>query len=243
MENSNRLHETYRTWVSILIPMYNEENTISFVLNKIKKTMAGQDYEIIVVDDGSTDNSANQVQTFIAINPNMNIQYYHQKNLGKGGAIRTAMANASGEVLVVQDADLEYNPDDILPLLEPFKNGEKVVYGSRNLDPKNREHSSLFFYWGGLLVTYVTNWLFGSNLTDEATGYKLFHASLLQEIDFSNNDFAWEPEFTAKILKKNISIIELPIQYKPRSKSEGKKISWKDGIKAIWVLFKEYIRK
>ncbi len=233
----------YRYWASILIPMFNEFETINFVLNRLKKAMVGLRYEIIIVDDGSFDGSKSQVQTFIALNPHMNIQYIHQENMGKGGAIRTAMQHASGEILVVQDADLEYNPQDILPLLKAFEEGARVVYGSRNLDPENREHSSIWFYWGGLLVTHVTNLLFGSRLTDEATGYKLFHASIMNDLSFEHNDFAWEPELTAKILKKNIVIVEKPISYKPRSASEGKKISWIDGVKAVWVLFTEYMKK
>lgn len=233
----------YQYKVSILIPMYNEAETIQFLLNKVKQALASIDHEIIVVDDGSLDHSKQEVEKFQQANPQLAFKYVHQKNMGKGGAMRTAIEHASGEILVVQDADMEYNPADILPLLKPFDEGQKVVYGSRNMNPENREHSSVFFYWGGLLVTFATNFLFRSKLTDEATGYKIFHASLFDEFSFQHNDFAWEPEITAKILKKKIDIIELPISYKPRSKDEGKKISWIDGVKAIWVLLKEYFRK
>lgn len=235
--------EPYKFKISILVPMYNEAGTILFVLNKIKQAMQGLSYEIIVVDDGSTDDSAAETKKFIAINDQLPISYYYQDNQGKGGAIHRAIEESSGEILVVQDADLEYEPKDILPLLGPFENGAKVVYGSRNMNPENREHSSLMFYWGGLLVTFATNFLFGSKLTDEATGYKLFHADLFEDFDFRHKDFAWEPEITAKILKARIDIIEKPVTYKPRSKSEGKKISWIDGIKAIKVLLVEYFRK
>ena len=242
MSQGQQLPITYTYWASILVPVYNEGETILFVLNKLKKALVNLNYEIIVIDDGSTDSSAEKVQTFISLNPHMSIRYIYQNNQGKGGAIRTGMQAAQGEVLVVQDADLEYNPGDIIPLLEPFKKDSQVVYGSRNLDPKNREHSSVFFYWGGLLVTYVTNLLFGSQLTDEATGYKLFHANIAKEFTFQHNDFAWEPEITAKILKNKIEIVELPISYRPRSKAEGKKISWVDGLKAIWVLVNEFLK-
>ncbi len=229
--------------VSLLIPVYNEESSLLFLLNKIKIALIEIDYEMVIVDDGSTDQSAEKIETFIVLNPHLKIQFIRQTNLGKGGAIRTAIRNALGRVLVVQDADLEYEPEDIIALLEPFKQGEKVVYGSRNMNKENREHSSLFFYWGGILVTKVTNFLFSSNLTDEATGYKLFEAELFNDISFKENDFAWEPEVTAQILKRKIKIVEKPIQYHPRTKNEGKKISWKDGLKAIFVLFKEYFKK
>lgn len=229
--------------MSILVPMYNEKETILFVLNKIKLALAGESFEIIVVDDGSVDRSGEEVEKFMVLNPHLAVQYVHQINQGKGGAIRTAIQHASGEILVVQDADLEYDPKDILPLLTPFLEEALVVYGSRNLRKGEREHSTLLFYWGGLLVTHVTNLLFGSKLTDEATGYKLFHASLFESMSFKHNDFAWEPEITAKILKKKIPIIEKPITYKPRSKDEGKKISWKDGVKAIAVLVSERLKK
>ncbi len=233
----------YKYRLSILVPMYNEAGTILFVLNKVKLALEGESFEIIVVDDGSVDHSRDEVENFIALNPSLPVHYHHQINQGKGGAIRTGIKNATGEILVVQDADLEYDPTDILPLLTPFIEGAKVVYGSRNLSKGEREHSTLLFYWGGLLVTYATNFLFGSKLTDEATGYKLFHASLFETLSFKHNDFAWEPEITAKILKNKIDIIEKPITYKPRSKDEGKKISWIDGVKAIAVLVAERLKK
>ncbi len=233
----------YKYKLSILIPMYNEAETIRFVLNKVCKALENQSFEIIVVDDGSSDESKKMVQQFQSLHPKLAIKYIYQHNLGKGGAIRTGIEAASGEILVVQDADLEYDPEDILPLIPPFEQGTRVVYGSRNMNKENREHSSLFFYWGGLMVTHVTNLLFGSKLTDEATGYKLFHAKVFENFNFKHNDFAWEPEITAKLLKNKIEIVEKPISYKPRSKAEGKKISWKDGIKAIWVLLCEFIKR
>jgi glycosyltransferase involved in cell wall biosynthesis len=222
--------------------MYNEAGTILFVLNKLKKALQNIEFEIVVVDDGSQDQSGEEVEKFIALNPHLPVFYFRQDNQGKGGAIRTAIKNATGEILVVQDADLEYDPKDILPLLTPFEEGELVVYGSRNMNKEKREHSTLLFYWGGLLVTFTTNWLFGSRLTDEATGYKLFHSCVFDRLQFHHNDFAWEPEITAKILKQQIAIIEKPITYKPRSKGEGKKITWRDGLKAIWVLLVERLR-
>ncbi len=223
--------------------MLNEKDTIVFVLNKVKQALADFQYEIIVVDDGSTDGSEEPVTQFMAINPDIAVQYIYQPNMGKGGAIRTGIEAANGEILVVQDADLEYEPRDILSLVALFNENVQVVYGSRNMVKKDREHSTLLFYWGGLLVTLVTNLLFGSHLTDEATGYKLFHAEVFENLSFRHNDFAWEPEITAKLLKQKYEIVEHPISYTPRSSAEGKKISWRDGIKAIWVLVSEYLRK
>lgn len=242
-QNAFSREKPYKFRVSLLIPVYNEEKTILFLLNRIKKAMVNENYEIVLVDDGSTDKSSDQIQTFVHMNPHLNIQHLSQKNMGKGGAIRTAIKYASGEILVVQDADLEYDPEDISSLLVPFEQGSLVVYGSRNLVVENRQHSSVFFYWGGLLVTFFTNLLFGAKLTDEATGYKLFHATIFEKFGFTHNDFAWEPEVTAKILKRKIEIVEKPIHYQPRSKSEGKKISWIDGVKAIWVLLIEFIKR
>lgn len=234
-----RKTERFAYQASILIPMYNEENSILFILNKVKTALSHFRYEIIVIDDGSTDQSAQEVKKFMSLNPQITIKYLHQNNQGKGGAVRTGLQQAEGEIIVIQDADLEYEPSDIPSLLALFTNGAQVVYGSRNMVKGKREHSSVFFYWGGLVVTFFTNLLFGSKLTDEATGYKLFHAQVLENLSFKNNDFAWEPELTAKILKQKIEIVESPVSYHPRSIDEGKKISWKDGVKAIWVLIKE----
>lgn len=239
-----QLQNTYAFEVSILIPAYNEEATILFIINSITRTAFNKSYEIIVVDDGSTDRTAQLIENYKQTHPEINLSYIFQENQGKGGAIHTAIKHSQGEILIVQDADMEYTPSDYPQLLKPFEeNGALVVYGSRNLNNENREHSSQLFYWGGILVTKVTNLLFRSSLTDEATGYKLFHSSLFSQFNFRHKDFAWEPEITAKILKNDIKIHETPISYHPRTKAEGKKISWKDGVKAIWVLFQEYFNK
>ena len=234
----------YQYKVSILIPAFNEEKTIGVIMSKIVAADFADDYEIVVVDDGSSDNTKICVENFKNKNAHLNIIYSYQENMGKGAAIRKAIELSSGEILVIQDADLEYDPLDIKKLIELFNNSDcKVVYGSRNMNRKNHTHSSLLFYWGGILITIVTNILFQSSLTDEATGYKLFHASLFETYCFSNNDFAWEPEITAKILKDKINIYEAAISYHPRSRLEGKKISWMDGVKAIYVLLYEYFKK
>lgn len=243
-EQSTKLHlAEVHPQVSLLIPVYNEGESVLFLFHKIKKALAELSYEWVIVDDGSTDDSAEKIRHFIKMNPELSIHFYQQKNQGKGAAIRTAIEHAHGDILVVQDADLEYDPTDILRLIEPFREGAMVVYGSRILHPENKEHSSPFFYWGGRLITWATNLLFRSQLTDEPTGYKLFSRHLFENLGFIENDFSWEPEITAKILKKRIAIVEKPIRYTPRSKAEGKKISYRDGLKALRVLWREFLKK
>lgn len=233
----------YQWGLTIMIPAYNEEGTLTFLLNKLIQTKLPYSFEIIIVDDGSTDGTTDIIRGFLKRHPQHAIRFFQKKNQGKGSAIRLAVEHAQGEILIVQDADLEYDPNDIPKLLVPFSQGAKVVYGSRNLNKKKPTYSHITFYLGGLFVTYWTNFLFGSQLTDEATGYKLFHASLFKDLNFKSNGFAWEPEITAKILKKNIQIHEIPIYYNPRDKKMGKKITWHDGTKALWTLLKEYFKK
>ncbi|MCJ8278170.1 MAG: glycosyltransferase family 2 protein [Bdellovibrionales bacterium] len=237
------VQDSYKYEVSVLIPAYNEEATILFVINSVVKTEFSSNFEIIIVDDGSTDQTQKLIEQYKNKNPQVNLKYFYQENQGKGGAIHTAIQHSEGEILIVQDADMEYTPSDFPALLKPFEDGAQVVYGSRNLNTEDREHSGLLFYWGGILVTIVTNLLYSSKLTDEATGYKVFHAKIFEQFNFKHKDFAWEPEITAKILKKKIKIHEVPITYHPRSKAEGKKITWKDGVKAVLILFLESFKR
>jgi glycosyltransferase involved in cell wall biosynthesis len=228
--------------LSILIPSFNEEKTIIAVLEKVISRNWQRDYEIIVIDDGSTDQSELLIKRFQKENPKINIQYFYKENGGKGSAIRLGIEQAKLDYVIVQDADLEYEPSDYAQLLALMDKGAKVVYGSRNAIKEGREHSTLMFYWGGLLVTYVTNFIYGSKLTDQCTCYKLFDKNIFNSISFLHNDFAWEPELTAKILKQGHTIEEAPISYHPRGIEEGKKITWRDGIKAVWILIKEYFK-
>ena len=217
--------------ISVLIPTYNEEKTIKKVINEVKKVTKKYKSEIIVINDGSTDNTPKiikKVPKIIVIN--------NTKNFGKGYSIRKGIKKAKGDVLIIQDADLEYNPQDISKLLKPLQdNSAEVVYGSRVL--KNNPISHWTFNLGGRLITFITNLLFNSKITDEPTGYKLFRKSILKDINLSCRGFEFCPEVTAKIAKKGIKIYEVPISYNPRPVTE-KKIKWYDGIAAIFYLIK-----
>ncbi len=217
--------------LSIIIPVYNEQKTIKLLLDKVKSVEFGIKREIIVVDDCSTD------QTFeISKNEGVKV-FHHEKNLGKGAAFKTGLNNCSGDVIIIQDADLEYDPEDIKLCLEPIlKKQAQVVYGSRELNKKNKIHSNWLFFLGGKTVTWLTNLLYNSHLTDEPTCYKCFDAKLIKSINIKGNGFEWEPEITAKILKRGTKIKEVPINYFPRKK--GKKMKYRDGIKALWTLLK-----
>ncbi|MBU4369706.1 glycosyltransferase family 2 protein [Patescibacteria group bacterium] len=221
------------TKLSIIIPAYNEESTIEKLLDKVRVIeIPNVEKEIIVVDDCSTD------KTFEILKKQKDLKVIRQeKNQGKGAAFKKGLKHSTGDIVIVQDADLEYNPEDIKLCAEPIlKNQVKVVYGSRELNKKNKTHSSFIFFLGGRLVTLVTNILYGSHLTDEPTCYKCFDAELLKSIKINGNRFEWEPEITAKIIKKGIVIKEVPISYFPRK--EGKKIKYRDGLRAIWTLIK-----
>lgn len=229
--------------LSIIIPAYNEEKTIASLIEKVKSVDYGMKTEIIVINDGSKDNTLQVINNI----PKIKVVTY-AVNRGKGGAIKEGFRQAVGDIMIVQDADLEYDPNEIPSVVEPIiKRNAKVVYGSRFLSSiqleKNRfflkhNKSYLFAYLGGRIITFTTNFLFWSKLTDEPTGYKCFKSEVLKNINIENNGFEWEPEITAKVLKKGIKIAEVPISYHPRTYTEGKKINWKDGFKAIWTLVK-----
>ncbi len=229
------------TKLSIMIPAYNESRTICFRLEKLKQLQLPNQIqkEIVVVNDCSTDDTEIIVQKFREENPQIEVVYCkHERNKGKGSAIRTAIAHISGNVAIVQDADLEYDPEDINTMLTYFfEHRLKVLYGSRFLDKQNR-HSYSRFYWGGRLVSWVANILFLQRLTDEPTCYKMLDVQFLKQIPLRCTGFEFCPEITAKIAKKGIKIKEIPVRYYPRSIEEGKKIKWYDGLEAIWTLFK-----
>jgi len=221
--------------LSILIPVYNEEKTVEKLIKKVKKVKLPIKKEIIVVDDKSTDKTLSILKKIKGIK-----LIEHKKNIGKGAAIKTAIKNADGEIIIIQDADLEYNPEDYNALIRPIiEKKEKVVYGSRVLKKENKLYSSLEFYIGGNFLTLLTNILYPSaHITDEPTCYKVFRADVLKSIKLKCKRFEFCPEVTAKILKKGIKIKEIPISYFPRTVKEGKKINWKDGFEAIWTLIK-----
>ncbi len=228
--------------LSVLIPAYNEQATIAQLLAKVAQ-FAHQckmvDTEIVVVNDCSTDLTEQEIKQFKVNNADLQLIYVKQeKNGGKGLAIRRAIKEATGDIMVVQDADLEYDPQDFNVMLPYILSGEyKVVYGSRFLNRKNK-HSYKTFYLGGRLVSITANILYGLHLTDEPTCYKMFTREVVNKISLECTGFEFCPEITAKAAKLGYEIQEVPIHYYPRSIDEGKKIKWTDGIEAIWTLLK-----
>ena len=222
--------------LSIIIPVFNEKQTILEILNKIELvdlSVFPCDKEIIIVDDFSTDGTRDILKPL----ENKYKIIYHEKNMGKGSAIRTGLKEVTGGIVIIQDADMEYDPNDYAKLIKPIIEGTaKVVYGSRYL--VSNKMSSLSFYLGGRYLSILTNLLYGTNITDEPTCYKVFRTDVIKNIPLVCTRFEFCPEVTAKVAKQGIAIQEIPISYHPRQKSEGKKINWRDGITASWVLIK-----
>lgn len=220
--------------LTIIIPAYNEVSSIEEVVKKIMRLKIDYSKEIIIVNDGSTDGT-DKVLDKIIKSKDLKI-ITNVTNLGKGRSIVNALKQSTGDIVLIQDADLEYDPKDIPNLLRPFKDKKiSVVYGSRIL--KNNPISNWMFNLGGKLLTFIANSIYGTNITDEATGYKLFRSKVLKSLDLKSKGFEFCPEVTAKISKKGINIFEVPISYNPRPTSE-KKIKWWDGISAIYYLVK-----
>lgn len=229
--------------LSILVPVYNEEHTIQKILQRLLEIKLINDIqkEIILVNDCSTDGSEAKIQEFIAQHPEVTIQYYkHTKNKGKGGALHTGIAKATGDYLIIQDADLEYDPEEFNLLIRPVINGEAdIVYGSRFMGGK--PHRILFFWHsiGNKWLTFLSNMFNNLNLTDMETCYKLFNTKMLQSLKLKEKRFGFEPEVTAKIARiPKIRIYEVGISYYGRTYAEGKKINWKDGFRAIYCIIK-----
>ena len=218
--------------LSVIIPAYNEKDTILDIVRLVESVPV--DKEIILVDDGSTDGTRELVRSEFKGKKGM-VLILHEKNRGKGSAIRTGIAAASGESIIIQDADMEYDPADYPALLEAMRqSGSHVVYGSRFLSGK--KVTSAWHRFVNYFLTSLTNCLFGSKLTDMETCYKLFRSELLKSLRIRSEGFEIEVEITAKTLLKKERIVEVPISYKGRSFHEGKKIGWKDGVKAVWML-------
>ncbi len=229
--------------LSILIPAYNEENTIQVILEKVKEVTLpeGIQKEIVIVNDASTDSTVQKTEEYMEQNPDMDIRFFTQEvNKGKGAAINRAIQECSGDYMIVQDADLEYDPDEYNLLLKPvFMDNADVVYGSRFVG--HHPHRILFFWHsiGNRFLTRLSNMMTNLNLTDMETCYKLIRTSIAKEIEIKENRFGIEPEITAKLAKrKGIRIYEVGISYYGRTYEEGKKIGWKDGFRAIWCILK-----
>ena len=219
--------------LSVIIPVFNEAASLAEIIHRVQAT--GRADEIVVVDDGSSDGSPAVLARLQKDLPPPLRVLHHPRNRGKGAAVRTGLAVVTGDLVLVQDADLEYDPADYPALLAPFANpAVDVVYGSRNL--RHNPRSSFAFYWGGRLLSWVTNRLYHSHITDEATGYKIIKTGLLRELGLEQDGFEFCPEVTGKLLRRGVTIHEVPISYQPRSRAAGKKIRWYDGLGAIWAL-------
>lgn len=227
--------------LSIIVPAYNERATIEEILRRVREAPLDSDLnvekEIIVVDDGSTDGTREILARIASEHPDIKV-LFHDRNRGKGAAIRTALQHVTGDYVVIQDADLEYDPRDYSVLLRPLIEGKAdVVYGSRFLGP----HRAFLFlhYLGNKFLNLVTNILYDTILTDMETCYKMFRTDVIRNIPLKARGFEFEPEVTAKVLKRGYRVFEVPISYSGRDFAEGKKIHpWKDGLRALWTLIK-----
>ncbi len=227
--------------LSILIPAYGEERTIAEVLRlvaAIDTESLGFEKEIIVCDDGSRDNTVAQVETVMAQDARIHL-VQHPVNRGKGAAIRTALQSAQGDYCLIQDADLEYEVSDYPALLKEVNNGAQVVYGSRFLNRRWPEGMKLPNFVANRMLAHAANLLYGLNITDEATCFKVVETTLLRSLELECEGFEFCPEVTAKLGKRKIEIREVPIQYTARAVADGKKVRWTDGFEAIWVLLKQ----
>jgi len=229
--------------LSIIVPAYNEERTIESILDKIDEVqlIAGVQKEIIIVNDASSDGTDQKVNAYLSKYPDRVIKYYqHEVNQGKGAALRTGIREATGDFVIIQDADLEYDPGEFNILLNPILDGfADVVYGSRFIGGK--PHRILFFWHsiGNKWLTFLSNALTNLNLTDMETCYKMWKREIIQSVNIKENRFGFEPEVTAKVSRiKGVRIYEVGISYYGRTFEEGKKISWKDGFRAIYCILK-----
>ncbi len=223
--------------LSVVMPVYNEKNTINKIIDKVLKLDMVK--ELVIVDDGSADGTRDILKQAAAQDSRIKV-ILHDRNSGKGAALRTGFKAVSGEIITVQDADLEYDPNEFLEMIRPIEEGvADVVYGSRLSGGKPQRVHMFWHKIGNSVITFAMNFMFNSTLSDIETCYKMFRKNVIECIDIRSNDFSVEPELTAKILKnKSLRIYEVPISYYGRNYAEGKKISWKHGFGALWAILK-----
>ena len=221
--------------LSVVMPVYNEKDTISQIIDRVlKETIV---YELIIVDDCSSVGTREHLKKS-KLDPKVKI-FFHDKNMGKGAALRTGFAKVTGDVLIVQDADLEYDPVEYNNLIAPIERGDAdVVYGTRLSGGRPQRVHMFWHKMGNTLITFVADVLYNTTLTDLETGYKMIKTEIMKDITIKSNGFGFEPEVTAKILKKKARLYEIPISYYGRTYDEGKKIFWYHGLEALWALVK-----
>ncbi len=225
--------EKGRTTLSVIIPVYNEERTIDEIIRRVVSVPMQVNTQLVIVDDGSKDRTRELLKAY----ESTHTVVYHEKNQGKGRAIRTGLEHVRGEYVVIQDGDLEYDPKDLSTMVDlMMKDSLRVLYGSRRLKKENVPHSGVLFFIGGWALTIMTNILYGQRLTDEPTCYKMFRTDFIKSLPLTCMRFEFCPEVTALSARRGEDIREIPISYAPRGKSEGKKINWKDFIEAVWTL-------
>jgi glycosyltransferase involved in cell wall biosynthesis len=220
--------------ISVVMPVYNERQTIHKIIEKVQQV--NLEKEIIIVDDCSTDGTRECLEE---LKDDTIKIFYHERNKGKGAALQTGFNHVSGDIVIIQDADLEYDPDEYHRLIRPIVSGQAdVVYGSRFLSGSERRVLFFWHYVGNKLLTYLSNIITNLNLSDMETCYKVFRSDILKKIRIEQNRFGFEPEFTVKIAKEKLRVYEVGISYYGRDYAEGKKIGWKDGVAALWCLLK-----
>jgi len=225
--------------LSIVIPVFNEVDTLESVIKEVRAVDISLEKEIVLVDDCSTDGTADLLKRLEKQEPDLSVAY-HEVNMGKGAALRTGFAKATGDLVIIQDADLEYDPHEYPLLLDPILNGRAdVVYGSRFLGAGAHRVVYYWHYLGNRFLTTCSNMMTDLNLTDMEVCYKIFRRDVIQGLDLKENRFGFEVEITAKLAKqKELRIYEVPISYYGRTYDEGKKITWKDGVRALWCILK-----
>ncbi|MGB9595129.1 MAG: glycosyltransferase family 2 protein [Candidatus Poribacteria bacterium] len=230
--------------LSIVMPVYNEKDTINEIFNKVRSVDVGMEKEIIMVDDCSRDGTREILKEISEKNLEGVKVIFHEKNCGKGAALRTGFKYVTGDITIIQDADLEYDPSEYPSLIKPIIEGKSdVVYGSRFLGRKRPKGMAFSNFLANKLLTFISNILTGFRITDMETCYKVMKSSTLKELNLISDRFDIEPEITAKLAKKKVRLVEVPISYFGRAHEEGKKINWKDGFSAVYKIFKFRFQK